>query len=402
MRLTRGSGVPAAVHQDGDHAPGREASARRREGVAEPGSHMPAARREGHRLTGVRPLIDGHGRVHRDLRISVTDRCNLRCTYCMPEEGLPWQPRHELLTFEEVERLAALLVRELGIDAIRLTGGEPTVRAHLPVLVERLAALGTDLSITTNAVTLDVHAAPLAAAGLRRANISLDTLRADRFLELTRRPELDRVLAGIDAALAHGLTPLKLNAVVMKGVNDDEVVDLAAFGRTKGVTVRFIEFMPLDASGAWDRDAVVSQDEIVAAIDAVFPVEAVPRGSAPATEWRYRDGQGSIGVIPSVTAPVLRRLRSHPPHLRRQAPHLPLRHHRDRPARPPAGWRERRRAGRPRRRGGAGQGAGPPHRAGHLHPPRPLDVADRRLTGETHRCRTAPGRARSASVARRA
>jgi cyclic pyranopterin phosphate synthase len=251
----------------------------------------------------VRPLIDGHGRVHRDLRISVTDRCNLRCTYCMPEEGLPWQPRHELLTFEEIERVTSLLVRELGIEAIRLTGGEPTVRAHLPVLVERLAALGTDLSITTNALTLDVHAAPLAAAGLRRANISLDTLREDRFLELTRRPGLERVLAGIDAAQEHGLTPVKVNTVVMKGVNDDEVVDLAAFGRAKGVTVRFIEFMPLDASGAWDRDAVVSQQEIVAAVDAVFPLEAVPRGSAPATEWRYRDGQGSIGVIPSVTAP---------------------------------------------------------------------------------------------------
>ena len=247
----------------------------------------------------MRPLIDGHGRVHRDLRISVTDRCNLRCTYCMPEEGLPWQPRHELLTFEEIERLATVLVGELGIDAIRLTGGEPTVRAHLPALVERLAVLGTDLSMTTNATTLEAQAAPLVAAGLRRVNISLDTLRADRFLELTRRPDLDRVLAGIDAALDHGLTPVKLNAVVMRGVNDDEVVDLAAFGRAKGLTVRFIEFMPLDASGAWDRDAVVSQDEIVGAIDAVFPVEPATRGSAPATEWRYRDGAGASGSSPA-------------------------------------------------------------------------------------------------------
>ena len=250
-----------------------------------------------------RPLVDGHGRVHRDLRISITDRCNLRCTYCMPEEGLRWQPRHELLTFEEIERLATVLVDRLGIDAIRLTGGEPTLRAHLPVLVERLAPLGTDLSISTNATTLERLAGDLARAGLRRVNISLDSLRPDRFFELTRRHELDKVLAGIDAALAAGLTPVKLNVVAMRGVNDDEVVDLAAFGRAKGITVRFIEFMPLDASGAWEQTSVVSADEIVGAIDAVFPLEVVPRSSAPATVWRYRDGSGEIGVIPSVTQP---------------------------------------------------------------------------------------------------
>jgi len=250
-----------------------------------------------------RPLVDGHGRVHRDLRISITDRCNLRCTYCMPEEGMRWQPRHELLTFEEIERLATVLVDRLGIDAIRLTGGEPTLRAHLPVLVERLAPLGTDLSISTNATTLERLAGDLARAGLRRVNISLDSLRPDRFFELTRRHELDKVLAGIDAALAAGLTPVKLNVVAMRGVNDDEVVDLAAFGRAKGITVRFIEFMPLDASGAWEQTSVVSADEIVGAIDAVFPLEVVPRSSAPATVWRYRDGSGEIGVIPSVTQP---------------------------------------------------------------------------------------------------
>ncbi len=250
-----------------------------------------------------RPLADSHGRVHRDLRISVTDRCNLRCTYCMPEEGMEWQPRHELLTFEEITRLAQVLVTHFGIDAIRLTGGEPTLRAHLPVLVERLAALDTDLSITTNATTLDRMAGDLAQAGLRRVNVSLDSLRPDRFLRLTRRDELPKVLAGIDAALAAGLTPVKLNVVAMRGVNDDEVVDLAAFGREKGIGVRFIEFMPLDASGAWERGAVVSQAEIVEAIDAVFPLEALPRGSAPATLWRYRDGRGDVGVIPSVTQP---------------------------------------------------------------------------------------------------
>lgn len=251
----------------------------------------------------VQPLVDGHGRVHRDLRISVTDRCNLRCTYCMPAEGMQWQPRHELLTFEEVERLARVLVERFGVDAIRLTGGEPTLRAHLPALVEKLAALDTDLSITTNATTLDRLAEPLATAGLRRVNISLDTLRRDRFVELTRRDDLDAVLAGIDAAQAAGLAPVKLNVVVIRGVNDDEVVDLAAFGRQKGLGVRFIEFMPLDASGAWQRDAVVSQAEIVDAIDAVLPLEPVGRGTAPATLWRYRDGGGDVGVIPSVTAP---------------------------------------------------------------------------------------------------
>ncbi|QYG95618.1 GTP 3',8-cyclase MoaA [Iamia sp. SCSIO 61187] len=251
----------------------------------------------------MRPLVDGHGRVHRDLRISVTDRCNLRCSYCMPEEGMVWQPRHELLSFEEIERLARVLVERLGIDAIRLTGGEPTLRAHLPVLVERLARLGTDLSMTTNATTLDRQAADLATAGLRRVNISLDTLQRDRFVELTRRDDLDKVLAGINAALDAGLTPVKLNVVAMRGVNEDEIVDLAAFGRERGIGVRFIEFMPLDASGEWKAGAVVSQAEIVAAIAAVFPLDPVPRGSAPASLWRYRDGRGDVGVIPSVTQP---------------------------------------------------------------------------------------------------
>lgn len=248
-------------------------------------------------------LTDPFGRTIDTLRVSVTDRCNLRCTYCMPEEGMVWQPRHELLTFEEIERLARVMVERLGVEAIRLTGGEPTLRAHLPVLVEQLARLGTDLSITTNATTLDRQAAALAAAGLKRVNISLDTLRRDRFVELTRRDEIDSVLAGIDAARDAGLAPVKLNVVAMRGVNDDEIVDLAAFGRERGLGVRFIEFMPLDASGDWEAGAVVSQAEIVAAIDAVFPLEAVARGSAPASLWRYRDGGGDVGVIPSVTQP---------------------------------------------------------------------------------------------------
>jgi cyclic pyranopterin phosphate synthase len=253
-------------------------------------------------------LVDTFGRVHRDLRISVTDRCNFRCTYCMPEEGMVWQPRDELLTFEEIERIARVLVGRHGFDSIRLTGGEPTVRAHLPVLVAKLAALGVDLALTTNGATLAAMADDLAAAGLRRINISIDSLRADRFEALTRRDELPRVLAGIDAAVAAGLDPVKLNVVMIRGVNDDEAVDFATFGRERGVTVRFIEFMPLDAGQGWQGDQVVSQAEIVAAIDAVYPLEPVARGSQPAERFRFRDGGGEtgsseIGVIPSVTQP---------------------------------------------------------------------------------------------------
>jgi cyclic pyranopterin phosphate synthase len=249
------------------------------------------------------PLVDGYGRVHRDLRISVTDRCNFRCTYCMPAEGMAWMPRSDLLTFEEIERVARVCVEQLGVDSIRLTGGEPTVRAHLPVLVRKLAALDVDLALTTNGATLRSVAAELVGAGLRRINVSLDTLRRDRFVELTRRDQLDAVLDGIDAAVAAGLDPVKVNTVVMRGVNDDEVLDLATFGRDRGVTVRFIEWMPLDADQRWDPDAVVSQDEIVAAIDAVHPLDPVVRGHEPAERFAYRDGAGEVGVIPSVTRP---------------------------------------------------------------------------------------------------
>jgi GTP 3',8-cyclase len=256
------------------------------------------------------PLVDGYGRVHRDLRISVTDRCNFRCTYCMPEEGMDWLPRSEVLTFEEIERIARVCVERFGVDSIRLTGGEPTVRAHLPVLVGKVAALrlgGTgppvDVALTTNGATLRSVAGDLVAAGLRRVNVSLDTLRRDRFVELTRRDELDHVLEGIASACEAGLDPVKVNAVVMRGVNDDEVVDLATFGRERGVTVRFIEWMPLDADQRWRSDAVVSQAEIVAAIDAVYPVDPVERGHQPAERFVYRDGAGEVGVIPSVTRP---------------------------------------------------------------------------------------------------
>jgi len=254
-------------------------------------------------------LVDTYGRVHRDLRISVTDRCNFRCTYCMPAEGMDWLPRSQVLTFEEIERIARVCVERFGVDSIRLTGGEPTVRAHLPVLVGKVAALRTDdgrpvdLALTTNGATLRSVAADLLEAGLRRVNVSLDTLRRDRFVTLTRRDELDHVLEGIEAAVDAGLDPVKLNVVVMRGVNDDEVVDLAEFGRERGVTVRFIEWMPLDADQQWQSGAVVSQAEIVAAIDAVHPIDPVARGHQPAERFVYRDGAGEVGVIPSVTRP---------------------------------------------------------------------------------------------------
>ncbi|HEX2119433.1 MAG TPA: GTP 3',8-cyclase MoaA [Acidimicrobiales bacterium] len=247
-------------------------------------------------------LVDPHGRTVRDLRISITDRCNLRCRYCMPAEGMEWLPRSELLTYEEIERVARVCVERFGFDGIRITGGEPTVRAHLPVLVEKLARLGTDLSLTTNGATLRLLAPELRAAGLRRINISLDSLRPETFFAVTRRHALDQVLDGIDAAIEAGLSPVKVNCVLMRGVNDDEIVDFAAFGRERGVTIRFIEFMPLDAEQGWAPGTVVPAAEVVAAIDAVYPLEpAEGRGSAPAERFRYTDGRGEVGVIASVT-----------------------------------------------------------------------------------------------------
>jgi cyclic pyranopterin phosphate synthase len=249
-------------------------------------------------------LIDPFGRTIRDLRISVTDRCNFRCTYCMPEEGMTWLPRSEVLTFEEIERIARIFVERFDVQGLRLTGGEPTVRAHLPVLVRKLAALGVDMAMTTNGATFRLLAHELRDAGLRRVNISLDTLDRAKFERMTRRDELVRVLDGIEAAKEAGFSPVKINAVVERGVNDDEIVDLARFGRHHEVEVRFIEFMPLDASGHWLHDKVVGQDEIVAAISAEFPLELVQgRGAAPADTWRYVDGKGSVGVIPTVTKP---------------------------------------------------------------------------------------------------
>ncbi|HUR18932.1 MAG TPA: GTP 3',8-cyclase MoaA [Acidimicrobiales bacterium] len=249
-----------------------------------------------------RPLVDPFSRTVRDLRISLTDRCNLRCIYCMPAEGLTWLPRAEVLTYEELARVARVCVERFSFDGIRLTGGEPTMRADLPRLVEMLAPLGVDLSMTTNGLSLPLLAEELHAAGLRSINISLDSLRPERFAEITRRDQLPAVLAGIDAALAAGFDPVKVNCVLVRGVNDDEIVDLARFGRERGVVVRLIEFMPLDADGSWTGQSVVTAEEVVAAIDAEYPLEPVAlRGAQPAERYRYRDGRGEIGVIASVT-----------------------------------------------------------------------------------------------------
>jgi cyclic pyranopterin phosphate synthase len=257
-------------------------------------------------------VTDTLARPLRDLRISVTDRCNFRCTYCMPEEGMQWLDRAELLTYEEQARIARVCVERWDFNAIRVTGGEPTMRAHLSRLFTQLAPLGTDLAMTTNGVRLPELAHDLAAAGLRRVNISLDTLRRDTFLELTRRDELDRVLAGIDAALDAGLAPVKINCVVIRGVNDDEVVDLAAFGRAKGVGIRFIEFMPLDATNEWSMEQVVPAREILDRIDAVFPLRSGSSSGSSATHgahpepaelFGYADDGGDVGVIASVTEP---------------------------------------------------------------------------------------------------
>ncbi len=255
-------------------------------------------------------LVDSFGRTVRDLRISVTDRCNFRCAYCMPEEGMVWQDRHELLTFEEIQRVAAIFVGRFGVGSVRLTGGEPTVRAHLPLLVQKLADLRPrpDLSLTTNGATLSLLAHDLRAAGLDRVNISLDSLREDRFRTITRRDALAQVLVGIDEAARVGFAPVKVNCVLVRGLNDDEVVDFATFGRTRGVSVRFIEFMPLDAQGEWSADRVVPSREVLDRIGSVYPLEPVAHGPEPATRYRYTDGGAmpggeEIGVIASVTEP---------------------------------------------------------------------------------------------------
>lgn len=251
-------------------------------------------------------LIDRFGRRHSKLRVSVTDRCNLRCRYCMPAEGVPLAPREELLTFEEIERVVTIGVG-MGVRQVRLTGGEPLVRRDLPELVRRLSAIDglDDLALTTNAVLLAEQAESLRKAGLRRVNISLDALDPEVFARLTRRDTYDRVLAGIDAARSVGFDPIKINVVALTGVTENEVIPFGHFARETGFEVRFIEYMPLDADGAWRRGKVLFAEDIRGALEAEFgpllPVDA-PTGS-PATEYGFADGVGQIGFIPTVSAP---------------------------------------------------------------------------------------------------
>lgn len=250
-------------------------------------------------------LIDGFGRMANDLRISVTDRCNFRCVYCMPAEGLTWLEKSKLLTFEEIARLAGIF-RDLGVRTFRLTGGEPTLRRDLDRLVGMLHEIApdADLAMTTNGFLLESLAEGLAKAGLDRVNVSVDSLLKHRFAEITRRDALDSVMAGLAAATKAGLGPIKLNCVLVRGTNDDELLDFARLARSTGYEVRFIEFMPLDAERKWTRQMVVSLDEIVEKIGSHFPLIPAHDTNQPAAVFRFADGApGSIGVIPSVTAP---------------------------------------------------------------------------------------------------
>jgi GTP 3',8-cyclase len=254
----------------------------------------------------MKPLVDGHGRAIGDVRISVTDRCNFRCQYCMPAEGLPWLERSALLTYEEIERLVRLL-SSMGVHDVRLTGGEPLVRRELWTLIEQLSAIPEveDLSLTTNGYLLTRQVARLVAAGLKRINVSLDALAPDRFFQLTRRDSLAQVLEGLEAAQSHPeLRPIKVNVVALKDFTEDEVLRFAEFARQNPYEVRFIEFMPLDADRAWTRDKVLPNADIVRMIDEVYPLEAVGRERhGTARRYRFRDGTGEMGFISPVTEP---------------------------------------------------------------------------------------------------
>jgi GTP 3',8-cyclase len=269
--------------------------------------NLAAATRPPSRERGPLPsqLVDRFGRVHNNLRISITDRCNFRCVYCMPEE-MEFYPKEFILSYEEIMRLARIAAG-LGVDKIRLTGGEPLVRRDLPTLVRGLSETGTlrDLSLTTNGVRLGEMAQELWDAGLRRINVSLDSLDPAKFAEITRRPLLDAVLRGLEAAARVGFSPIKVNAVAIRGFTESELLRFAELAREKHYQVRFIEFMPLDGDGEWDRSKVLTSEEILDTISAVYPLErASPAGSSdPATLYRFADGRGELGIIPTVTEP---------------------------------------------------------------------------------------------------
>jgi GTP 3',8-cyclase len=251
-------------------------------------------------------LVDTFGRLHDNLRISVTDRCNIRCYYCMPET-VQFGPKEDLLSFEELARFARIAAG-LGVRKVRLTGGEPLVRKHLPLLIEHLTQIEgiAELALTTNGVLLAGQAENLYKAGLRRINIHLDTLDRERFQLISRRDEFDAVMAGIEECLRLGFNPVKINAVALKGVNEADIVPLARFGREKGVEIRYIEFMPLDAQGLWDREKVLLADDILTMLGNDFgPLVANPNRDprAPATEYTFADGKGRVGFIASVSKP---------------------------------------------------------------------------------------------------
>jgi cyclic pyranopterin phosphate synthase len=252
-------------------------------------------------------LSDRYGRVATDLRVSLTDRCNLRCSYCMPEEGLDWLQKESLLTDDEVVRLIRIGVELLGITEVRFTGGEPLLRRGLADIVRRTAALQPrpETSLTTNALGLSRTAGTLAAAGLDRVNVSLDTIRPDTFREITLRDRLDDVLEGLAAAKAAGLGPVKVNAVLLRGVNDDQAAELLGWCLEHGYDLRFIEQMPLDAQHGWDREAMITAEEILASLQARYELTPArePRGSAPAELWAVDGGPATVGVIASVTRP---------------------------------------------------------------------------------------------------
>src|SRR3954454_23814310 len=251
-------------------------------------------------------LVDGHGRRIEDLRVSVTDRCNFRCQYCMPADGLPWLDRSAVLTFEEIERLVRLFA-SMCVTDLRLTGGEPLVRREFPKLVSMLAAVDgiEDLSLTTNGYLLERDADALVKAGVNRVNVSIDSLQRDRFFQITRRDSLPQVLRGLDALAGHPeVHPIKVNAVAMRGFTEEEALPFAEFARTTAFQVRFIEFMPLDADHAWSADQVLTGEELRQIIHAVYPLEELPREpSATARVFRFADGSGEIGFINPVSEP---------------------------------------------------------------------------------------------------
>jgi cyclic pyranopterin phosphate synthase len=255
----------------------------------------------------VSQLIDTFGRIHDNLRVSVTDRCNIRCFYCMPETDVKFQPREQLLTFEEIERFVSIAAR-LGVRKVRLTGGEPLLRKNLSTLVRKLSVIEgiEDLALTTNGVLLAKQAEELYDAGLRRINVHLDTLDRERFRRITRRDDLDRVMEGIETCERLGYGPIKINVVAVKNLIEPDIVPLARFGRERGIEIRYIEFMPLDAQGLWERGRVLLADDIISMLEReIGPLKEIPDRDprAPATEYRFTDGVGQVGFIASVSRP---------------------------------------------------------------------------------------------------